>query len=70
MSSQADSFKVALLSDIQQSLTKPLDEIKEIVTLHLRDEGDTCTDYQRVCLLNQLHSLEALVNGISVEDLK
>lgn len=70
MSSQTDSFKFALLSDIQQSLTKPLDEIKEIVTLYLRDEGDTCTDCQRVCLLNQLSSLESLVTGTSVDGLK
>jgi len=69
MSNQADPFKVALLSDIQHSLSKPLDEIREIITLHLKNEGDKCCDCQRVCLLNQLSSLEALVNGISVDDL-
>ena len=70
MSNQPDSFKVALLSDIQQSLNKPLDEIREIITLYLKNEGDKCCDCQRVCLLNQLYSLEALVSGISLNDLK
>ena len=65
-----DPVKTALLADIQQSLRKTLDEIKEIITIHLNDHGDTCSDCQRICLLNQLYSLEALVNGISVEDLK
>ena len=70
MSSQSDSFKKVLLSDIQQSLEKTLDEVREIITIHLKNKGDTCGDCQRICLLNQLYSLEALVNGISAEDLK
>ncbi len=69
MSTQTDAFKLALLSDIQQSLEKTLDEAKEIITIHLSNKGDKCCDCQRICLLNQLSSLEALVNGISVEDL-
>ena len=70
LSNQADPFKVALLSDIQQSLSKPLDEIREIIIIHLNDNGDKCCDCQRICLLNQLYSLEALITGISVDDLK
>ena len=70
MSNQADPFKVALLHDIQQSLSKSLDEIREIVTIHLNDQGDTCGDCQRICSINQLHSLETLVTGLSVSDLK
>jgi hypothetical protein len=66
MSNQPDSFKTALLSDIQQSLEKTLDEAREIITIHLKHESDKCSDCQCVCLLNQLSSLEALVNGISV----
>ena len=70
MSHQPDAFKTALLRDIQQSLEKTLDEAREIITIHLRNKGDKCCDCQRVCLLNQLSSLEALVNGTSVDDLK
>ena len=69
MSRQTDSFKFALLSDIQQALEKTLDETREIITIHLSNKGDKCCDCQRVCLLNQLSSLEALVKGISVDDL-
>ena len=66
---QNNAIKTALLSDVQHALTKPLDEIREIVMIHLNDQGDTCADCQRVCLLNALSSLEALVTGISVNDL-
>jgi len=66
---QDKAIKTALLSDVQQALTKPLDEIREIIMIHLKDQGDSCADCQRVCLLNALHSLEALVTGISADDL-
>ena len=66
----SNALKNALLQDIQQSLFKALDETREIVTTHLQDEGDTCSDCQRVCFLNTLHSLETLITGISVDDLK
>ena len=65
-----DPVKTALLTDIQQSLLKIIDEAREIVATYLNDEGDKCADCQRICLELSINELEATINGISVSDLK
>ena len=64
-----DPVKTAKLTDLKDAFQHDIDGMTEKVKEHLKDDGLKCNDSQRVCFINMLGTLQAYVNGLSVDDL-
>jgi len=66
----SDPLKTARLFDVQTSLHRVVDDIREIGHAFLKDGGLKCEDSQLMCLKNAASNLEHIINGISETDIK
>lgn len=54
---------------IIETLHSHVEEMRILINENLKDDGDTSETSQRMCILNNLRSVESSINGIAKEDL-
>lgn len=55
---------------IHQDMTDKVNELFCLVESNFKEDGDTCEQSQRICLINALHHLDSTINGNTINDLK
>lgn len=57
-------------NQIHQEMTDKVNELWCLVESNFKNDGDTCEESQRICLLNALKHLDTTINGNTMNDLK
>ena len=57
------TFFVEYMEDASQQL-------EDFVNRYMKNDGDTETESQRICMLNAIHELDACINGTVGDDIK
>lgn len=55
---------------LKLSLFDHIDDMTDIVNNTMKHDGDTEAESQRMCLINALGKLEAVINGIELSDIQ
>ena len=58
------------IETLKNEITSLCKDISNLITVNMKDEGLTCEQSQRICLLNALKNFEQTVAGIDVSDIK
>ena len=59
---QVDKFKTMISTRLEQ--------VETIILRYMPDKGNACYESQKVCVLQGLNEMYALINGIEEEDMK
>ena len=57
------------VSKIKQAINLHIASVENIVTNFVKQDGDKCSESQRICLLNATNNLQQVVNGLEQNDL-
>ena len=55
---------------LKNEITSLCEDISDLITVNMKDEGLTCEQFQRICLTNALKNFEQTVAGIDVSDMQ